>query len=63
MVPLLVGCREYALVGSNHIVLQLAHRLELHSCNLGEGTARLAECILWGALQWLTILVEVRAEH
>ena len=63
VITLLVGCGEEACVGSHNIVLQLAHSLELHACDLVEGLACLAKCILGRTLQREAILVKIRAEH
>ncbi len=51
------------LVGSNYVVLQLAHRLKLHSRYLGEGAARLAQCVLGRTFERLTIFIEIGAQH
>ena len=47
VITLLVSGREHLRVGSDDIVLQLAHGLELHACYLVEGTACLAQGVLW----------------
>ena len=63
MVSLLVGCGEDTLVGSYHIILKLTHRLEVHTSNIVERLARLAQSILGRTLEQPTILVKVRAKH
>ena len=46
VITLLVGGGEETCIGSHNIILQLAHSLELHACDLIKGLARLVECIL-----------------
>ena len=46
MVALLVGSGKHATVGGYHIILQLAHGLELHAGDLMKRTACLAQGVL-----------------
>ena len=63
MVALLVNSRECAVVWSDNVVFQLAHRLELHACNLAESLSSLCQSVLRCALEWLSVLVEEGSEH
>ena len=63
MVAALVDGREGAGVVGDHVVLELAHRLELQARLLAEGGASLVEGVLGGAFEGVAVLVEERAEH
>ena len=63
MVTLLVSSGKHTSIRSNHIILQLTHRLELHTCHRIKCTACLAQRILGRTLKRLAILVEIRTQH
>ena len=65
VVALLIRSLEVLIVflGNDNVVFQLAHGLELHARDVRESLASLVECILGCALERLSVLIEVRAEH
>ena len=62
VVAALVDGREHLVVAEDDVVLQLAHGVELHACNLAECLAGLVQRVLRTALQRITVLVEVAAQ-
>ena len=62
VVAALIDRRERGALGGDHVVFELAHRLELEPSRLLERGARLAERVLGRRLERLAVLVEERAE-
>ena len=63
VIAALVDRREGRAFGGDHVVLELAHRLELEPRGLLERGARLAERVLGRGLERLAVLVEEGAEQ
>ena len=63
VVAALVDGREGGALGGDHVVFELAHRLEFKTCRLLERDARLAQRVLGRRLERLAVLVEERAEE
>ena len=63
MVAVLVFGHIHVVLGSDGIVFQFAHHLELHTArSLAEGTSGLLEGIFWGKGEGFTVLGVERAE-
>ena len=45
MISALISCREQIFLIRDHIILQLSHRLELHTCNIRKRLACLVQRI------------------
>ena len=63
MIAALILGREHTLVVADHVILQFAHRLELHARHFLEGLGSLVQRMLWRRLQRMAVLVEIRTEH
>ena len=63
MVATLILGGEHSLIVADDIVLELAHSLELHACDLLESLGSLMEGMLGRGSQRMAVLVEEGAEH
>ncbi len=63
MISALISCREQIFLIRNHIILQLSHRLELHTCHIRKRLACLVQRIFRRAFQRFAILIKERAQH
>ena len=63
VISVLVNSREYAFVGLDNIVLQLAHSLVFHSRCFGKGLCGLIKCVFGRTLQGVPVFVEERTKQ